>query len=116
MKIEDELISELIDAIEDLLKDDFRQCKKKIVIPYKKLVAKASRSRNPIFGLSRMSNIGPYKITSEQYKQILDNLKTGRIINAIKDLRGYTGCGLKEAKDAVDEFISQNPTAYVAQI
>lgn len=31
--------------------------------------------------------------------------KSGNKINAIKELRTQTGCGLKEAKDAVEEYL-----------
>lgn len=31
-----------------------------------------------------------------------------RLIEAIKELRAHTGCGLKEAKDAVETWMAQN--------
>jgi hypothetical protein len=34
--------------------------------------------------------------------QIWDELRAGRKIQAIKEYRDWTGCGLKEAKDAID--------------
>jgi len=34
--------------------------------------------------------------------EVMNEIATGRKINAIKELRGATGCGLKEAKDAVE--------------
>lgn len=35
---------------------------------------------------------------------VIDNLQTGRKIQAIKELRDATRCGLKEAKDAVEDY------------
>jgi len=36
--------------------------------------------------------------------------KTGRKIEAIKELRTQTGCGLKEAKDAVEAYMQTLPS------
>lgn len=56
------------------------------------------------------------KIDSVQYAEIARILQTGGTgmstggkIRAIKELRGYTGCGLKEAKDAVNILEAQMP-------
>ena len=34
--------------------------------------------------------------------EVIEYMRAGQKINAIKELRGYAGCGLKEAKDAVE--------------
>ena len=38
----------------------------------------------------------------------LDWIKKGMKINAIKEVRTHTGCGLKEAKDAVEKYMWTN--------
>ena len=38
----------------------------------------------------------------------LDWIKKGMKINAIKEVRTHTGCGLKEAKDAVEKYMCNN--------
>jgi len=38
---------------------------------------------------------------------VLDHIKCGRKINAIKELRDYTGFGLKESKDLVESVMEQ---------
>lgn len=56
------------------------------------------------------------KIDFVQYAEIVRILQTGGTgmstggkIRAIKELRSYTGCGLKEAKDAVNILETQIP-------
>lgn len=39
---------------------------------------------------------------------VLDYIKNGQRINAIKEFRGETGLGLKEAKDWVEAYIDHN--------
>jgi len=40
--------------------------------------------------------------TTVSHQNLIDAMKTGRKIEAIKQLRSLTGCGLKEAKDVVE--------------
>lgn len=42
------------------------------------------------------------EMTAQKYANVLRELRTGRIVSAIKELRNMTGLGLKEAKDVVD--------------
>ncbi len=46
----------------------------------------------------------PKEINDEKRKEILDHLLNGRKIQAIKEIREVTGCGLKESKDFMDEL------------
>ena len=43
------------------------------------------------------------ELSDEQWKSVEAELFAGRKIQAIKLVREATGCGLKEAKDVVDE-------------
>lgn len=40
-------------------------------------------------------------------QRVMDEIKADRKIKAIKELRTATGCGLKEAKDAVERYMNQ---------
>lgn len=44
---------------------------------------------------------------SELVEQIVDSLRQGNKIQAIKDYRESTGAGLKESKEAIEELISK---------
>lgn len=44
---------------------------------------------------------------SELVEQIVDSLKQGNKIQAIKDYRESTGAGLKESKEAIEELIQK---------
>jgi len=46
----------------------------------------------------------PREISEENMRQLLDALMEGRKIAAIKLHRQFTGSGLKEAKDAIEEL------------
>ena len=45
---------------------------------------------------------------------VLDALRRGDVIEAIKLLRASTGLGLKEAKDAIDQHLRGKPVGMVA--
>lgn len=51
--------------------------------------------------LSRMDKL-PLEVLAESLPQVTNELKAGRKIQAIKELRAASKAGLKEAKDAVD--------------
>jgi ribosomal protein L7/L12 len=52
-----------------------------------------------------------WKITKDQFKQVMTTYVNGQQkISAIKLFREITGCGLKEAKDAVEYMIATNWT------
>ena len=57
-----------------------------------------------------MSNLGQIKlrVRPETLKEVKEQLSNGKKIGAIKVLRSAAGCGLKEAKLAVDKM--QNPS------
>ena len=57
-----------------------------------------------------MSNLGQIKlrVRPETLKEVKQQLSNGKKIGAIKVLRSAVGCGLKEAKLAVDKM--QNPS------
>ena len=44
------------------------------------------------------------RLTPAQHQTIMDHLRDGHKITAIKCFREYTGTGLKEAKDAVEQL------------
>ena len=43
-------------------------------------------------------------LTGEPYPDVVDAIRAGNLIQAIKSYREHTGVGLKEAKDAVEEI------------
>lgn len=47
-------------------------------------------------------------LSQEQGAEITNSIKIGEKVHAIKLLREFSGLGLKEAKDAIDLYISQN--------
>lgn len=51
--------------------------------------------------LSRMDKL-PLEVLAESLPQVTNELKAGRKIQAIKELRAASKAGLKEAKDAID--------------
>ncbi|MBT5017664.1 ribosomal protein L7/L12 [bacterium] len=46
-------------------------------------------------------------LTDEQRQEILDSIRQGNKIQAIKIFRDVTGAGLKESKEFVEELTSQ---------
>lgn len=46
-----------------------------------------------------------HKLSVDTLLIILDDIKEGKKIAAVKRLKEHTGLGLKEAKDEIDEFI-----------
>ncbi len=50
------------------------------------------------------------QLTSEQLDRVNRLLQAGRNIEAIKEVRGMTGAGLKEAKDTVDLLLAEGGT------
>lgn len=62
-------------------------------------------------------NIGGYEFSNEQGNHIIELLKKRKKIAAIKEFRKITGCGLKEATDAINLYEqqfhqSQTPSDY----
>lgn len=49
----------------------------------------------------------PDKQTTDEMEQIVEALKQGNKIQAIKDYRELTGSGLKESKEAIDALIEK---------
>jgi len=51
-------------------------------------------------------------VSVEVYRAVMEELKNGRKIHAIKKVRNASGCGLKEAKQAVDRLFYEkvNPS------
>lgn len=47
----------------------------------------------------------------EMPEDVVAELKANRKVTAIKLLRKHLGVGLKEAKEIVDEYMEQNPSA-----
>ncbi|MEK7412064.1 MAG: ribosomal protein L7/L12 [Planctomycetota bacterium] len=50
----------------------------------------------------------PASLTPEQLQLVTTALDNGNVIEAIKLYRSFTGCGLKEAKDAVDQLRAEH--------
>ncbi len=46
-------------------------------------------------------------LNEEQRQEILDAIKSGKKIQAIKSYREYTGQGLKESKEFIDRLTAQ---------
>jgi len=61
---------------------------------------------------TEMRKIGNFKVSPTQYKEIVDAIQDDKKIMAIKLVRKYVNCGLKEAKDAVDYFMEYNKADY----
>lgn len=47
------------------------------------------------------------ELSSRDREEMLELLRQGKKIHAIKIYRSFTGCGLKEAKDAVEQLESE---------
>ena len=44
-------------------------------------------------------------ITVSQHTEVVEHLRLGKKVNAIKAMRAFTGLGLKDAKAEIDVFI-----------
>jgi len=53
------------------------------------------------------SEPGIFRVKSAVYKEIRDSINESRKIQAIKTLRSAVGCGLKEAKFAIDRMCDE---------
>ncbi len=54
------------------------------------------------------TDIGGIKVSVDNYKNIIKEIKNSKKIQAIKLLRQVTGLGLKESKDAIDKWMEDN--------
>ena len=79
-------------------------------------IYKLARDGLEILAFDRISRDTLAKLTTGQpmfqgyavTEVVLDHIKSGRKINAIKEFRGESGLGLKEAKDWVEDYIAKN--------
>ena len=90
-------------------KNDLGQIIKIVANPntdYKTIALEVAR-RFPTAFL-KCSGLAPHELTkpvmSDLAFRLLPFLRTGQIINAIREYRGITQAGLKEAKDAVEKM------------
>lgn len=58
---------------------------------------------------SGVKTIGQFRISPLDYMAIVDFMEQGHRIKAIKKVREITGAGLKDSKDAIDEWMADNP-------
>jgi ribosomal protein L7/L12 len=49
----------------------------------------------------------PESLNSQQITEIVFNISKGESLQAVKNIKDWTGLGLKEAKDVVDKFRDQ---------
>ncbi len=56
------------------------------------------------------------KVPIAEQQKLLEFLKKGKKIQAIKQLRNFTGCGLRESKDAIDTLQGRGPKSPSAVI
>lgn len=54
------------------------------------------------------SMIGQFRVSPTQYRQIVGFIKDEKKIMAIKHMRAASGCGLVEAKNAVEDWMAYN--------
>lgn len=59
----------------------------------------------------RGAQSAPNAVPGQLPAQALASLQRGNLIEAIKHTREATGLGLKEAKDAVERYVAENPHA-----
>jgi len=64
-------------------------------------------SKEAVEALSNQQAMGEDKDRSEIVEQIVESLRQGNKIQAIKDYRESTGAGLKESKEAIEALIQK---------